>query len=212
MSKLADNKKANSRGSKELWLDAAHEILVKSGVESVKVMPLAKRLGVSRTSFYWHFEDRDALLNTLIQRWQDKNTANMLKKTNQYAETIGEAVFNLFDCWIDKTLFDTQMDFAIRNWAQQSQSLKVILEQADQDRITSIRAMFLRFDFTQEQADIRAHTVYFTQVGYISMMVNDAMPERLQRTSGYVENFTGTKPTASEIKRFMARNEHLLKR
>lgn len=212
MSKLADNKKTNSRGSKELWLDAAHEILVKSGVESVKVMPLAKRLGVSRTSFYWHFEDRDALLNTLIQRWQDKNTANMLKKTNQYAETIGEAVFNLFDCWIDKTLFDTQMDFAIRNWAQQSQSLKVILEQADQDRITSIRAMFLRFDFTQEQADIRAHTVYFTQVGYISMMVNDAMPERLQRTSGYVENFTGTKPTASEIKRFMARHEHLLKR
>lgn len=207
MSKAEVSKHTNPRGSEELWLDAAYQMLIKSGVESVKVMPLAKQLNMSRTSFYWYFEDRDALLNALIQRWQDKNTANMLRQTRQYAETIGEAVFNLFDCWFDVELFDSHMDFAIRNWAQQSQALKKILEETDQDRIHAIREMFLRFNFSPEQADVRAHTVYFTQVGYISMMIDDTIEERLLRTPGYVENFTGIAPSENEIKRFMARHQ-----
>jgi transketolase len=50
------------RGSADLWLDAAHAILVESGVGAVKIDALADRLGLSRTSFYWHFADREALL------------------------------------------------------------------------------------------------------------------------------------------------------
>ena len=49
-----------------MWLDAAYELLVEGGVEAVKVMPLAAKLGLSRTSFYWHFADREALLAGLI--------------------------------------------------------------------------------------------------------------------------------------------------
>lgn len=49
---------AGWRGSPEGWLEAAYEALKESGIDAVRVMPLAKRLGLSRTSFYWFFEDR----------------------------------------------------------------------------------------------------------------------------------------------------------
>ena len=88
------------RGSEDLWIDAAYALLVESGVKSVKVMTVAKALGLSRTSFYWHFPDRDALLDALIRRWRERNTANLVAQTELYAASITEAVLNLFDCWI----------------------------------------------------------------------------------------------------------------
>lgn len=57
---------AGWRGSTEGWLEAAYEALKESGIDAVRVMPLAKRLGLSRTSFYWFFEDREQLLAALL--------------------------------------------------------------------------------------------------------------------------------------------------
>jgi len=195
------------RGSEDLWLDAAYLMLVESGIESVKVMPLAKRLNMSRTSFYWHFKDRDALLDALIRRWKVKNTGNLVAQTKARAKTIAEAVLNLFDCWIDPKLFDARMDFAIRNWAHQSAELKTILEQTDQERIAAIAAMFARFGFSKEQAETRALTVYYTQIGYISMMIDESISQRFKRIPTYVETFAGCYPTEMEIARFIARHQ-----
>src|SRR6218665_3979142 len=68
------------RGSQEGWLGAAYEALLDSGVEAVKIQPLAKKLKLSRTSFYWFFEDREQLLAALIGLWRDKNTGNLVKR------------------------------------------------------------------------------------------------------------------------------------
>ena len=105
------------RGTPEVWLDAAYALLVEGGVEAVKVMPLAAQLGLSRTSFYWHFADREALLAGLIARWQSQNTANLIARTQAPAATIAEAMLNVNDCWITPALFDSRMEFAIRTWA-----------------------------------------------------------------------------------------------
>lgn len=199
-------KKNNSRGSEAAWLDAAHHLLIESGVESVKIMSLANRLQLSRTSFYWHFSDREALLDALIERWEKQNTGNLVARTQLYADTISEAVLNLFDCWVDPELFDARMDFAIRNWAHQSDQLKAILEKDDEQRISAIHAMFSRFGFSQAQADVRAHTVYYTQIGYISMMVEESLTQRLKRIPAYVESFSGQLPTDKELARFISRH------
>jgi len=124
-----------------------------------------------------------------------------------YGGNITEAVLNLFDCWVNPELFDARMDFAIRNWAHQSPDLKTILEHTDQERIAAIRAMFLRYGFTPEQADTRAHTIYYTQVGYIAMMVNEPMSERFKRIPDYIENFVGCYPSEPEIARFISRHK-----
>ncbi|MFP3921899.1 MAG: TetR/AcrR family transcriptional regulator [Dichotomicrobium sp.] len=198
------------RGTRELWLDAAYEALVEGGVEAVRVMPLAENLSVSRTSFYWHFEDRDALLNALIAHWRDKNTGNLIRQTRLFAETICEAVLNLFDCWIDPDLFDARLEFAMRNWSQSSAELKETFRETDRERIEAIRDMFARFDFDPYQADIRANAIYLTQVGYISIEAEEPLPERIRRMPAYVETFTGRAPSQSEIDRFMARHRSRL--
>lgn len=194
------------RGSEDLWLDAAYALLVETGIDSVKVMTMAGQLGLSRTSFYWHFPDREALLEALVRRWRDRNTASLIARTEAYAATIAEAVFNLFDCWITPELFDARLDFAIRNWAQTAPALKRIVEQADSDRIAAIRAMFARHGYRPEQADTRARNLYLTQVGYISMMIEEPLDLRLARMPLYVEAFTGRAPTEAEIDRFMSRH------
>ncbi len=165
-------------------------MLVESGIDAVRIMTLARTLGLSRTSFYWHFADREALLDAPLERWRTKNTAGLIGRTERYAGSITEAVFNLFDCWITPELFDARLDFSIRNWARSDPALEPVVAKADADRIDAIRAMYSRHGYTDDQADIRARTVYLTQVGYISMMVEEPIETRLARMPAYVEAFT----------------------
>jgi len=195
-----------SRGSEAIWLSAAYDLLVESGVEAVKVMPLAKALKLSRTSFYWHFEDRQALLAAIVGLWEQKNTGNLVARAGAYADTVTEAVFNLFDCWLDKDLFDAQLDRAIRNWARTDPDLQERLDLADEQRKQAVKSMFLRFDYSEPEADVRAMTLLYTQVGYIAMMVSESVGERLARMPDYAAVFTGQTPTIQEIQRFSARH------
>lgn len=194
------------RGSESLWLEAAYNLLLEQGVEAVRVLPLAKSLNLSRTSFYSHFDSREALLDALVRRWRDKNTGNLVGQTTAPAGSIAEALLNLFECWLSTDLFDNRFDFAIRNWALGNPTLKQILEENDQTRITAIRAMFARFGFSPDQAQVRAFTVYYTQIGYISMMVREEKPARIARMPFYIETFSGTRPTDAEFAAFKARH------
>lgn len=194
------------RGSAEVWLDAAYDMLVEGGVESVKVMPLAARLGLSRTSFYWHFPDREALLAGLIARWQSRNTANLIARTQAQAATVAEAMLNVTDCWITPALFDSRMEFAIRTWALTDSRLAEVLRAVDETRIQALTALFERFSFPPLEARLRAQTVYLTQVGYIAMRTEESLALRLQRIPDYVLIFTGQAPTAAEVAAFRARH------
>src|SRR5512133_2217742 len=126
------------RGTPDLWLDAAYDLLVEGGVEAVKVMPLAERLGLSRTSFYWHFTDREALLAGLVARWEAKNTANLVARCEAPAATIAEAMLNLIDCWVDSSLFDSRLEFAMRTWSLTDPSVAAAMSAADETRIAAL--------------------------------------------------------------------------
>ena len=198
-----------ARASEDMWLEAAYEVLTESGVEAVKVMPLAKKLGLTRTGFYWHFKDRAALLEAMITRWEAKNTGNLVAKTEAYAESICEAMFNLFDCWLDDTLFDARLDLAIRNWARNDPKLQARLDKADATRSAAIMAMFKRFGYSDAQALARSMTVLYTQIGYISMQVSEDWDERIARMPDYIEVFTAVRPTELDVTRFFARHRQV---
>lgn len=195
------------RGSAELWLDAAYDLLVEGGVEAVKVMPLAARLGLSRTSFYWHFPDREALLQGLIRRWQGRNTGALIRQAEAPAASIAEAMLNLIDCWLAPAMFDARLELAIRTWAQTDPALAGILAEEDRARIGALTALFLRFAFPPTEAETRARAVYLTQIGYISMRTEENLAERLARIPFYVLVFCGQAPDADEIAAFRARHD-----
>lgn len=195
------------RGSSDGWLEAAYEALLEGGVDAVKILPLAKRLKLSRTSFYWFFKDREELLSALIARWRDKNTGNLVRRTEAYAESIAEATLNVFDCWLDTSLFDAKFEFAIRSWALQSEDILSEVQSADTARLEALGRMFERFGDPPVAADVRARTLYLVQIGYISMQSEEDLDLRLKRIPEYVAIFTGTEPEQREIDRFMARHK-----
>lgn len=195
------------RGSMDGWLEAAYDALLEGGVDAVKILPLAKKLKLSRTSFYWFFRDREELLAALIARWRDKNTGNLARRADAYAESIAEATLNVFDCWLDTALFDAKFEFAIRSWALQSEEILGEVQAADNARLEALGRMFERFGHEPVAADVRARTLYLVQIGYISMQTEEDLELRLKRIPEYVAIFTGTVPEQREIDRFLSRHK-----
>jgi AcrR family transcriptional regulator len=194
------------RGSPDAWLTAAYEVLLESGVDSVRILPLARRLNLSRTSFYWFFKDREELLAGLLRLWRDKNTGSFVRQANAYAESLVEGLLNVSDCWFDTALFDSQFEFAVRSWALQSPEVEAEVKLADEQRLAALSGLFRRFGHGDIAADVRARTVYLTQIGYISMQTSEDMALRLARMPAYMEVFSGLVPQQREMDRFLARH------
>ena len=62
------------------WIASATELLIDHGVDAVRVDALARQLGVTRGSFYWHFKDRDDLLRSMLNAWRDAATEQIIKR------------------------------------------------------------------------------------------------------------------------------------
>lgn len=194
------------RGSPEAWLTGAYDMLLETGVDSVRIMLLAKKLNLSRTSFYWFFKDREELLAGLLAQWRDKNTGNFVRQTNAYAETLVEGLLNVSDCWFDSSLFDSKFEFAVRSWALQSPEVQAEVQKADDLRLAALSSLFGRFGHCEISSDVRARTVYLTQIGYISMQASEDISLRLARMPAYMEVFSGLVPQQREMDRFLARH------
>lgn len=199
------DKASGWRGSRALWLGAAKRAFLEAGLDAVKIQPLASRLNLSRTSFYWFFKDRNALLDALLEEWDAKNTGAFETACSAYAETVTEAVLNLIAVFHDEDLFEPQLDFAVRGWAHQSGAVMARVNAADERRLDAIRDMFARFGYAPRDADVRARTVYLVQIGYISMQVSEDRALRLSRVPGYVQIYCGRAPAPNEMARFHAR-------
>jgi AcrR family transcriptional regulator len=62
----------DSNLGREDWLHAARLALLRGGVEQVRVEKLARGLNITKGSFYWHFKDREELLELLLREWEDE--------------------------------------------------------------------------------------------------------------------------------------------
>ena len=194
------------RGSADLWLEAAYALLVEGGVEAVKIGAMAARLNLSRTSFYWHFPDREALLAAVLERWRARNTDVLLARLNAPATTVTEAMYNLVDAWIDPDMFDSRAEFAMRTWSLTDPHVAQALAAEDARRIEALTQAFLRFGYPEPEADTRARAVYLTQVGYITLGLQEDPAARLHRVPFYVLTFSGKEPSAQETAAFFARH------
>ena len=193
------------RGSPELWLQAAYDALIENGIDAVKILPLAAQLKLSRTSFYWFFDNRGSLLQALRALWEDRTTTPLIAATKEYAETRTEAMFNVISCFLREDAFDARMEHAVRSWAIQDPKMLTELQTADNRRLDALRGMLEGWGYDAQDADVRARTIYLVQIGYISMQTTEPLTERLARVANYVEVYTGQKPNDREVARFYSR-------
>lgn len=195
------------RGSPEGWLDAAYLALIENGIDAVKILPLANRLKLARTSFYWHFKDRDALLAGLADRWAARTTQPLVAAAQAYAETEAEAMLNVIGCFLSPETFDDRLEFAVRSWALQDDGIMARVRQADVARLEALATLLRKWDHDAQDADVRARTIYLVQIGYISMQVKETLAVRMARIPGYVAIYTGGKPPGPrDLARFHARH------
>lgn len=201
------DKASGWRGSREVWLHSAKMALLENGVEAVKIQPLAAQLNLSRTSFYWHFKDRKAVLDALLDDWELINTGAIDRACTAYSDTICEALLNVIGCFMETGEFDSRFDFSVRGWAQQDEAVMARVNTADAHRLASITKMFERYGYAADEADVRARTLYLVQIGYISMQVRESFATRMTRIPHYVQTYAGQAPTERELARFRATHD-----
>lgn len=181
---------------------AALEALISGGVGEVKVQQLGQQIGVSRSSFYWYFKDRDDLLEALLELWETRNTGVIADYASHPSTTVTEAVATLFLAFVRPDRFDPRLDFAIREWARRSPVVRARVDASDGTRLAAIAAMFCRHGYASEEAETRARILYYQQIGYYALDLDEPMEDRIGRVAGYLLGFTGQSPRADELARF----------
>lgn len=185
-----DSDAAQARLGRSDWLIAGLRVLIDEGIDAVRITRLADDLGVTRGSFYWHFRDRDELLDGLIAFWSQKNTA-AVREAVATAKSLTEGILALFDAWIDPECFDPRLDHAMRDWARRSDAVRQAVDNADAARVDVIASLYRGFGYAMPEAFVRARVIYFGQIGYYALDLDESLAERMANLEAYYLCFTG---------------------
>lgn len=187
------------RSTKEDWLNLAKETLIGEGIDQVKIQVMAKKLRVSRSSFYWFFESIQDLQDQLLDHWLSKNTGPIIERAMRPAPTINKAVCNVFECWIDDNLFEPDLDVAVRFWGRHELRIRSVVDESDRQRMEALTRMFTRFGYPENEASTRARVLYFTQIGHFTLQMKETLPMRMDRVRDYLKTFSGIEPTPEDM-------------
>ncbi len=172
------------------WLHAALVCLLNEGIDAVQITRLATTIGASRGSFYWHFKTRQELLDGLVDEWFAANSQR-IAQVFQDAEFLDRGVLSFFAIWADPEQFSPPLEQAVRDWARLDDQVLEIVRAEDTRRVEAISEFFQRFNYPSQEAIVRARVLYFAQVGYYAMNVEEALEERLSMLDSYFLAFTG---------------------
>ncbi len=186
------------------WLDAAVTLLIEEGIDQVKVQRLARSLGASRGSFYWHFRNREDLLDGILRLWQESNTDALIDALGPPERPLEERILGLFSLWMEQHPFYPRFDNAIRAWAAKSPKARKVQRRADRQRMQHFERMFVDAGYQAAEAQVRGDVFYFTQVGYYLLDLGETKRQRLAKIEHYFHAFTGRQLPQSVARSFRA--------
>lgn len=190
------------RTTREDWLALAIAALIADGIDRVKVQIIARKLGVSRSSFYFFFPSTKDLHAQMLEFWLRKNTGPIIERAMRPSDTITRGILNVFECWLDLSLFDPQLDIAVRLWARRSDIVAAVVAQADDQRVGALTRLFTRHGYDPEDARIRARVLYFTQIGHYTLDLREGLKASFDNAPAYVRAFSGHDASAAEMETF----------
>lgn len=201
----------NSRASlsREDWIEAARLVLTASGVDDVKIDRLAKKLTVSRGSFYWHFKHRKDLLDALLSAWESQNR-HELAQIRERAGQVDTGVMEAVRIWLGEDLAYPTFDMAIRFWARKSPEVGRLVRSIDDEWIKLLATIFEQSGEDRMTALARARVNYFHQIGYYALAFEESLEDRLALAPYYHRVLTGRdggQPLAATIEYLRTRDE-----
>jgi AcrR family transcriptional regulator len=148
-------------GRKE-WLRAARLALLKGGVEEVRVERLARHLHVTKGSFYWHFKDREELLEVLLREWEEEFLADIIPRLE--GRRGRDAVRYLAQLMVERVPLGEEgilpSDAAMFTWASVSPEVARRANRAERKRIESLTRVV--------EDPERAELLYLVWLGFVA--------------------------------------------
>jgi AcrR family transcriptional regulator len=176
------------------WVDEAFEVLSDKGVDDVGIESLAKRLGVTKGSFYWHFKDRAALLTAVLRRWQQRATLSIIERLEHSGMSTAER--------LRKLVVEPQstpqsrkggfVELAIRAWARKDPVAAAAVKEVDQQRLTYLQSLCRALGSSEEEALARAYLLYAAQFAECLITADESSAERTKRLARLTKTIMGT--------------------
>jgi AcrR family transcriptional regulator len=181
---MVKQKASVSKLGRAEWIEAGLTVLAESGVEAVRVEPLAKRMQVTKGSFYWHFKDRQDWLMAIVAQWVEIDTNQIIEQVNQINADPQTKLLELFELTIaddelNPSLADGSIENAIRAWAMTDPQMASVLQQVDRRRLEYTKNLFLEIGFSEPEALVRARLAYYSLVGEFTIGIRGNQADRL---------------------------------
>ena len=144
------------------WVEAAFDALAEGGIEAVRVDPLAKRLGVTRGSFYWHYKDRDALHQAMLRAWRERASYTVFSRVERSSENAGARLERLLALPYSspRSARAAAIELAIRLWARRDKSAAKAVRHIDRTRLDYFEKLLREHGVAEAEARDRAFLFY----------------------------------------------------
>ncbi len=183
-----DEKKQASL-DRDRWIKAAYDTFETDGFEAVRIDPLAKKLGVTRGSFYWHFKNLSDLLAAVLERWRDTQTDAVIDHNEAAGGDPRARLLRLLEtCAGD----EGQVEMAIRLWMAKDDTARAIVADVDARRTAYIAQLLTESGLDQAQAARRAPVAYSSWLGEYSGAVIADKEQRLENMRALFDVITLT--------------------
>ena len=186
----ARQKTERSRLSAEDWEHGALELIAEQGVGALAVEALARRLGVTKGSFYWHFRNREALLQAALERWEQNDEAEVLAGI----ETIDQPRARLREVF-DRVAHEVQSHrvYAALLKALDHPVVLPLMTRVSQRRLAFLTEAYLEVGMPPQDAAHRARLAYAAFVGFLQLNLALGMPKLShEEFDAYVEHVAAT--------------------
>jgi AcrR family transcriptional regulator len=144
------------------WLDQGLKALAESGFTALKAEPLAKTMGVSRGSFYWHFADVEAFHRAILRHWRDVAAERIIADVEASAGE-GDPLQLLLRRVFGERL---ALESAVRSWAAVDRAAKSAVQAIDRRRLSYVESLLRASGLSADVARARAQILYWAFLGF----------------------------------------------
>jgi AcrR family transcriptional regulator len=155
---------APTRTPRTSWIEAGLWALAAGGPDAVRIEPLAKALDVTKGGFYWHFSDRRALLDEMLEAWERVGVDEVIERVEGEG---GDASAKLrrLSAIAGSSGDGLRIDLAVRDWARRDKAVARRLRRVDNRRMDYLRSLFGAFCPDEDEIEVRCIVFYSLWIG-----------------------------------------------
>lgn len=143
------------------WVKAGLEVLAAQGIAGVRVEPLAKQLNVTKGSFYWHFKDREALLEAMLTAWRRRATLQVIERIESSREPAEERLRQLLSIGFrPRASHAAEIELSIQLWGRTDARAHAALAEVDELRLRYIASLIDALGVAPDVSRARAVLAY----------------------------------------------------